>query len=550
MNKSMTANRYLKALDTSDIGLWISDSNGKILFSNQAFYQPFALSHLGASAEDWYQFIHPDDRDAFVAQLKTYQANAKLGDEFNYTMRIQNASGKYRWIETQIRCDSDEIGKYFVGSNKDVSTHKKLIRQIEKLAFYNRLTGLPNYSKLERDFNQLEGKFALIRVFRLNYNSEVVRSGLPLVISQIQSNVEAAYKYYADIPMTIYQTNADSYAILISKHMTPQEITEFSTSFKAQLDASILQNEHTSAQVVFGAYLSDARKEDLNLAWALASETCEYAKRHSDNQFAIYDQKVGAKIDRELYIERSLAGAINRQEQTIALQPIINSQSGKVDYFEALSRWYDKQLGQIFPDEYIPVAERKDIIANLGLGVLEKSCQFLVEYQKRWQTPMVVSINVSVVELLKQGFSSQVQMVIDRYNLTKENFIFEVTETVLLEDKAYAIDEIIAMADSGFQFSMDDYGSGHGSILNFLRLPFKGIKIDRMFAWDAKPNSPSYEYLQLLTQMCQKYGVKVTMEGVEDEEMAQRFRDIGVNHLQGYHFSHPLEPAQALKLAP
>lgn len=213
-----------------------------------------------------------------------------------------------------------------------------------------------------------------------------------------------------------------------------------------------------------------------------------------------------------------------------------------------MARWDKGLTGEIYPDEFIPVAERKGIIEELGEAVLNQACAFICAYNRRWGSNVGVNVNVSVLQLLDGNFPKRAAEIALKNGVNASNIMLELTESVLLEDKHQAMSQLRQLKALGFQLAMDDFGSGHSSLTGFFRLPFKQLKIDREFALEATRAEEPFSYLKFLNDMNRGRGVAVTVEGIETVDMLEALSTVNISSFQGYLFARPMHESDALSV--
>ncbi|EWS68026.1 hypothetical protein Y702_17290, partial [Vibrio vulnificus BAA87] len=156
-----------------------------------------------------------------------------------------------------------------------------------------------------------------------------------------------------------------------------------------------------------------------------------------------------------------------------------------------------------------------------------------------------VNVNVSVLQLLNSNFPQRIHEMASEYGISPNSIVLELTETIILDNNAAAIEQLNQLSKLGFHLSLDDFGAGYSSLNSFFDLPMKQIKIDKSMAWRSLKNPDLTAYLSFLIQLCRNNQIDVVIEGIEDAEMYQTFRNMGVSYLQGYWFSKPLSLASA-----
>ncbi|MBM9519733.1 EAL domain-containing protein [Desulforhopalus vacuolatus] len=260
------------------------------------------------------------------------------------------------------------------------------------------------------------------------------------------------------------------------------------------------------------------------------------AKKKGDIYF--YDQIADDYIQRELLIQRSLEQAIHDGEINVFYQPQIDQQ-GRLISVEALVRWSNSSLGQVSPEEFIPIAESTDLIHELGFFIFETACRDIqpVEFDGR---PLRVSINVSPKQLLQADFCTFVTAIIKNTKISPKRIILEITENILLND----IDEVMpifkSLIKAGFSLSIDDFGTGYSSLKYLSKMPITEVKIDKIFINDILTNPQNQQLVKSVIAINNWGRIHVVAEGVETEEQAKWLLNNNCDIQQGWLYDKAL----------
>jgi EAL domain-containing protein (putative c-di-GMP-specific phosphodiesterase class I)/GGDEF domain-containing protein len=215
---------------------------------------------------------------------------------------------------------------------------------------------------------------------------------------------------------------------------------------------------------------------------------------------------------------------------------------------EALLRMNDKDMGIIYPDEFIPIAEQLGIIDVIDEFVLKEVCKFIFTGIPQKCGMDCINVNLSVLECMKEGFAEYISGVVESQGIRKKMINFEITESVAAKDYTHLAEVIEQLKQEGFQFSIDDYGTGYSNMTSLFSLGADIIKIDKSILWNAEKSELGMTLLKTSIDMVHKMEKKALMEGVETEEQINILRELGCEYLQGYYFSKPLPKAEFIKL--
>ena len=264
------------------------------------------------------------------------------------------------------------------------------------------------------------------------------------------------------------------------------------------------------------------------------------AKNEGRSRACIYDADMDADLRERKQLEKDLRAAIAEDGLSVAYQPIMNSNGEKMVGIEALCRWEHPTRGTVPPADFIPIAERSELIIPLGEWVLRKACL----EAKAW-SGLTLAVNVSPLQFRRQDFALVIERILAETEFDPQQLELELTESTLLgnvDDAEKAMHRLKAL---GVRFALDDFGTGYSSLLYLRRYPFDRIKIDRSFVRSIETAADAASIVHAIVSLGRGLGMKVTAEGVENAEQQLFLRAAGVHSMQGYRFGKP-QPAQEI----
>ena len=251
------------------------------------------------------------------------------------------------------------------------------------------------------------------------------------------------------------------------------------------------------------------------------------------------------EINQKLDIRRCLEKALENDELEVFLQPLIDCKTGRRVAAEALVRLRDDNGRLIRPDLFISMAEQEGYIVRLGEQVLEKVCRFIRENDMEALGVKWINVNLSPVQFMNRDIPARFTGILDKYGVSEEMIHLEITEQSMI-DFSLLRDQITGLHQNGFEFSLDDYGSGYSNLSRVRQYPFTNIKIDmdvvRSYCREKDVLLPA------LIQGFKKMNLSITAEGIETEEMAGAMKEIACDYLQGYYFSRPVPMAEFIRM--
>ena len=264
----------------------------------------------------------------------------------------------------------------------------------------------------------------------------------------------------------------------------------------------------------------------------------------SGSSIQIIDKSTAEKRNYIAAVESLLQKAVDEDGFEVYYQPIVNSITHKCVYFEALVRLKDKDtLGYISPDVFIPIAEKKGLISQLGDRVMNKVCSFVRKYNLDKQSFVGVGVNLSGFQLQDPSLPYRLHQSVKNYDISTKFINFEITETIAVHSRnAVIAANIEKLKKMGYKFSMDDFGTGYSNFSNMSSINYDLVKIDKSMIWQAfdGKNRKSMTVLISIINMIHSIGCTVVAEGIETESQAEFLRECGIEFLQGFFFSKPL----------
>ena len=268
-----------------------------------------------------------------------------------------------------------------------------------------------------------------------------------------------------------------------------------------------------------------------------------YQAKKSGQSIVHYDEPIGNLLLRRIQIRNAMPQALLNREFELYYQPQFEITTGKVLGVEALLRWHSRELGEVSPMEFISIAEKSRLILPLGKWVLEAACEAAKRIERERGISLRMAVNVSGVQLVQEGFSDSVVECLRAADLPPERLELEITESVVLNEETYALDQLNRLGALGVRIALDDFGTGYSTMSLLKDLTVSTIKIDRSFIQDANAQVMN----RVLVRLGHLLGAKVVAEGVETPEELHRVQRIRCDAAQGFLLSVPLPLGALMK---
>lgn len=271
-----------------------------------------------------------------------------------------------------------------------------------------------------------------------------------------------------------------------------------------------------------------------------ADSAMYHSKQQGRNTYYFFDSSMTEKVTRRLLLEEKMSNALDNNEFSLKFQPKINIKNNQITGAEALLRWYNPELGEISPVEFIPIAEQNGMIIPIGQFVLENALQMCNRCLQKFGDPFQVAVNMSPRQFRDPELVKHFTQIIRQSGVPANSLELEITEGVLMSGHNIVADALTALKSLDVSLAMDDFGTGYSSLSYLRKYPFDVLKIDREFIKDITIDESDLELVNATIDMAHALGIKVVAEGVETEQQLSLLHVRGCDLAQGYLFSKPL----------
>ena len=437
----------------------------------------------------------------------------------------------------------------------DVTDLRRANEEIEHLAFYDPLTGLPNrrllLDRLGRApvLSQRSGKVGALLFLDLDHfkdlndtlGHEVGDELLQEVAQRLLANVRVAD--------TVARLGGDEFVVMLSELSTS---TQEAAAMAQRIGEKILRglsepyllrgHTHQGAASI-GATLFGASAQSASELLRQADIAMYQVKARRGNALCFFDPKMQTAINDRAQLEADLRQALVAQQLVLHYQPQATLQ-GDVIGAECLLRWQHPQRGMVPPGQFIAVAEESDLILHIGQWVLHSACTQLARWQEQPQwAHLQLSVNVSARQFRQSDFVHQVIETLQVTGARAHLLTLELTESLVLDNVEDAIDKMHQLRTKGVRFSVDDFGTGYSSLAYLTRLPLHQLKIDQSFVRNLGSRPSDDVIVQTIIGMGRNLDLEVIAEGVETEAQKAILAGHGCDLYQGYLLARPMPVA-------
>jgi len=531
-------------------GIAITDTMGTILEVNPAFTEVTGYSREEVIGKN--PRILQSGRQSKQFYTEMWQSVKNTGQWCGEIWNQRKDGVEYpEWMSLTAVKDIHGVVTNYVSIFSDITQSKKSEEEVNYLAFYDQLSGLPNRRLLLNRLHQAlassvrnhrEGALLFIDLDNFKTINDTLGHYIgDLLLQQVAHRIESCVRE-GD---TVARLGGDEFVVILkelSEHSLEAaeraeaigEIIRAALNETYQLATYEYRNTPSIGITLFN---KNSSVDDL----LKQADIAMYQSKNSGrNTLRFFDPLMQENINSRATIEEELRKAYDFRQFQLYYQIQVDRLNRPFGA-EALIRWMHPERGLISPSVFIPVAEETGLILPIGQWILETACMQLKIWQQNTLTrDLTLSVNVSAKQFRQEQFVEQVQTVVLHNNINPMRLKLELTESLLLENIEETITTMAALRALGVRFSLDDFGTGYSSLQYLKRLPLDQLKIDQSFVRDIAVDDSDKTIVSTIVAMAASLKLNVIAEGVETEVQRQLLLDSGCTHYQGYFFGKPV----------
>ncbi|MGJ5082219.1 EAL domain-containing protein [Bradyrhizobium sp. HKCCYLS3013] len=293
-----------------------------------------------------------------------------------------------------------------------------------------------------------------------------------------------------------------------------------------------------SASMGLSLYPDNAK--DIETLIKQADAAMYKAKRGGRATYRFFSADIDKLAEERLMHSTALREAIASEALTLHYQPQIRTRDGAIHGVEALARWHDPVLGEVSPAKFIPLAEECGLIEQIGVWSIKLACQQMASWRRAGLDIPCISVNLSPINFQNVNLAAMVAQILAANDLPAKMLMLEITEGVILNERATVIATMNELRNMGVGLSLDDFGTGYSSLSRLAQLPIDELKIDRSFMRDFENDSGTRAIVTAVVRVGQSLDVAVVAEGVETEPQRKLLAELGCDAMQGFLFARPM----------
>ena len=441
------------------------------------------------------------------------------------------------WFRVQMK---GMDGGYIVVNIENITKEREHSKKLLDTAYIDILTGLYNRNKFLDDISELTAqaqfngtKLGLLLIDIDNMKIINDYNGHTAGDEVLKKSAEILKRFSKNI-IKAYRFGGDEFLLAIKNCSSMDSITNVcDTVFES------FNSEQIKISGGIAVYPDDSEEpEDLLRFTDIAMR---HSKKDGKNRITNFKLEMQRVFIQKLNMQAKMSSALINNDFYLVYQPQFDIKTGDLRGFEALMRWYDKELGDIGPAIFIPLAEETGMILEIGDWVLNTAFCTLKNWQQKYSFKGIMSINISPMQLKQPNFIENIRNLLIKYNLNPDTVEIEITEGIMIENMNEAIEELNSLKNIGLRISLDDFGTGYSSLSYLQVLPLNTLKIDKSFITGiTEKNGIQANITNSIITMVTKMGLQTIAEGVEKNEQLQILKEFNCHIVQGFLRGKPM----------
>ncbi len=543
---------FQKVIENSRNLVAIIDVDGKPDYVNRHFTEFSAYTVEDFSETPAFSVLMGDG-DFLSDNVQNIRDSLQQSGQWQGEYKARKKDGSEFWMLQSIsvlkdpgKDDRKEAGRYAC-SGRDITQYKEQQLQMEKLAYYDPLTGIQNRTLFKEQIamalrvGEREGGQSALLYLDLDHFKRINDSQGHEAGDELLIEVAARLKDCLRDEDPIGRLGGDEFGVLLTRIGSPQYASIVANKLLDAIAKPVeLQGKEVIVSSSIGITIAPHDGKHVDKLMKNADLAMYQAKDKGRNNFRFYTSDMNIMVENRMEMENDLREALHKQQFSLHYQPQVDLITGEIVGAEALIRWQHPQRGYISPVDFICVAEETGLIVPIGKWVLRTAAQQAKSIQKALKTNLKMSVNLSARQLTDGNFIDTLAAVIQECRIDPALLELEVTESMLMDNINNVISQLTAIRELGVSLAIDDFGTGYSSLSYLKQLPVDILKIDRSFVKDLPDDLDDREITSLIITLANKLDRKVIAEGVETIEQIEFLKEHNCDYGQGYFYSRPV----------
>ncbi len=563
----LTADRLHKlsqAIEQSPVSVMITDLDGVIEYVNPQLCRTTGYKAdelIGQTPRIFKSGLMPE------VHFKNMWTAISVGQSWTGELYNKKKNGDLFWENvtiSPIRNANQEITHY-LAIKEDISLRKDYEERLLYQASYDKLTDLPNrslaYDRIQQAIANAIRENKHIALLYLdfdhfkNINDTLGHAAGDEFLKYMAGRLKACVRDFD----TVARLGGDEFLIMLIE--VDNEDNDENDSFTRVVKHKTQQILHSVSQpcvihdmgfsvtASIGIAIFPEDGDDPHILLRNADTAMYRSKRKGRDTYEIFTTEMSDVVMKRVEIDNKLRGALENGDFYLNYQALLDARTRRIVGAEALIRWHDKTLGEVSPEEFVPLAEESGLIVDIGNWVLDTVCTDI----KRWRTnnhinDLYIAVNLSARQFRGKEIVKNIADTLKKHGLHGDCLELEITERLLMKNVPHVIAILEQFKKMDIRLSIDDFGTGYSSLSYLKRFPFDVLKIDKAFIDDIGTDPDGQALCDAIVAMAHSLGLGIIGEGVETQEQFDFLRERGAETIQGYFVSKPLQADEFIQL--
>jgi diguanylate cyclase (GGDEF)-like protein/PAS domain S-box-containing protein len=524
------------------------NKNRQVIYWNQASTRLYGYSADETAGRQVEDLIVPDPiRETLVESINAW---FKKGQEIpSGELQLKRKDGSLVPIyssHVMLKLQSDEPELFCI--DVDLTQQKRAQVELENLASFDRLTHLPNRFLLDTELNQrieeatrFQQKLAILFIDLDNFklvNDSMGHACGDILLAKVSRRISSGLRKY-DL---LARFGGDEFILMMPQVEEGPEIALVADKILREFSKPFDINGrglYITGSIGISLFPQDGRTAGELIKNADAA--MYRAKESGRNRHQFFTQDMNDELRRHQHIANQLWTSLANPDFQLFYQPQVDLHTGEIVSCEALIRWSPIGGEEISPVEFIPVAEKSELISLIGAWVIDEACRQKATWKKQGLAEIRIDINFSGRQFFAKEVCDMLNQTTKRYGLSADEIGIELTEHTLIQADTQVLSRLHRIHDAGVHIAIDDFGTGYSSLGYLKRFPVDSLKIDREFVRDAPTDNSDRSIMKAIVAMGHSLGLQVVVEGIETEEQLRLAHELGCDFAQGFFLHRPME---------
>ncbi len=538
----------------STAAILVTDPAGYIVQVNNAFSRVSGYSSKQI-LDQLPSMLTADTQQASHLAYVVKQLNQQGSWEGEVWLKRKSGEKFPAWVGiTAVKDDEGDLVSY-VCFFSDISERKASEQRIHRLAYYDALTQLPNrtlfqdrlHSALQHGERHQE--WVVLMFLDLDrfkpINDSLGHAAGDRMLKEVATRLRAC----VDSDDTVARMGGDEFTLLLQSQSQREVALTRAIHVGEQILASlaqpfVLEGREFFVTASIGIALSPQDGNELSQLMKNADTAMYHAKERGKNNFQFYQADMNASALQRLELESDLRHALEQNEFRLYYQPQFSGDGKRLTGAEALLRWQHPQRGLVPPNDFIPVLEELGLVVQVGDWVLRESCRQLAEWHEAKIRVPKISVNLSARQFAEGDLDRRIAQIIEQSGVAPACLELELTESILMEDVANAMQTLTSLKKLGVGIAIDDFGTGYSSLNYLKQFPIDVLKIDRSFVDGLPHGEQDGQIARAIIAMAHSLNLTVIAEGVETLAQLDFLRGHDCDEVQGFLLGRPMPAHQ------